>query len=263
MDTGLAPVAAPPGGITLESRFADLDRPVLLTGIQALVRVLLEQARLDRAAGLKTGGLVSGYRGSPLGGLDQELWRRQALLAARNIRFQPGVNEDLAATMLYGSQQLDAFPGKRVDGVFGMWYGKGPGVDRAGDALHCGNFLGTSQHGGVLAVSGDDHGAHSSTYPHQTEHVFEGVFIPVLNPASVQDVLELGLAGIAMSRFSGLWVALKTTAETAEQAAAFIIPSSRSFALPDLALPPHGLNYDPTLRFPTDRAELERRVVQE
>ena len=159
-------------------------RPVLLSGIQALVRVLLEQSRLDRAAGLNTGGLVSGYRGSPLGGLDQELWRRQKLLAERNIRFQPGVNEDLAATMLYGTQQLDAFPGKRVDGVFGMWYGKGPGVDRAGDALHCGNFIGTSKHGGVLAVAGDDHGAHSSTYPHQTEHVFEGVFIPVLNPAS-------------------------------------------------------------------------------
>ena len=180
MDIGLGHAAA-----TLESRFTDLDTPVLLSGIQALLRVLLEQARLDRQAGLNTGGLISGYRGSPLGGLDREVWHRQAMLAAQNIRFQPGVNEDLAATMLYGTQQLDAFPGKRVDGVFGMWYGKGPGVDRAGDALHCGNFIGTSQHGGVLAVAGDDHGAHSSTYPHQTEHVFQGVFIPVLNPASV------------------------------------------------------------------------------
>src|SRR5213080_4012929 len=134
MDSGL-----PPLPITLESRYADLDRPVLLSGVQALVRALLEQARLDREAGLNTGGLVSGYRGSPLGGLDREVWRRQTLLEAQNIRFQPGVNEDLAATMLYGTQQLDAFPGKRVDGVFGMWYGKGPGVDRAGDALHCGN----------------------------------------------------------------------------------------------------------------------------
>ena len=249
--------------ITLESRFDDLDKPVLLTGIQGLVRVLLEQSRLDRAAGLNTGGLVSGYRGSPLGGLDQELWRRQTLLAERNIRFQPGVNEDLAATMLYGSQQLDAFPGKRVDGVFGMWYGKGPGVDRAGDALHCGNFIGTSKHGGVLAVAGDDHGAHSSTYPHQTEHVFEGVFIPVLNPASVQDMLELGLAGIALSRLSGLWVALKTTAETAEQAATMIVPSGHRFVTPDFELPKHGLNYDPTLQFPADRIELERRVVME
>ena len=258
MDIGLG--HAP---ITLESRFDDLDTPVLLSGIQALVRVLLEQSRLDRAAGLNTGGFVSGYRGSPLGGLDQELWRRQKLLAERNIQFQPGVNEDLAATMLYGTQQLDAFPGKRVDGVFGMWYGKGPGVDRAGDALHCGNFLGTSQHGGVLAVSGDDHGAHSSTYPHQTEHVFEGVFIPVLNPASAADMLDLGLAGIALSRYCGLWVALKTTAETAEQAATVIIPTARHFATPDFVLPPHGLNFDPTMRFPADRAELERRVVLE
>ena len=222
-----------PAATTLESRFTELDTPVLLSGIQALVRVLLEQARLDRAAGLNTGGLVSGYRGSPLGGLDRELWHRQALLGPQNIRFQPGVNEDLAATMLYGTQQLDAFPGKRVDGVFGMWYGKGPGVDRAGDALHCGNFLGTSAHGGVLAVSGDDHGAHSSTYPHQTEHVFESVFIPVLNPSSVQDILDLGLAGIALSRFSGLWVAMKTTAETAEQAATLVVPSARSFVTPD------------------------------
>src|SRR5689334_5776272 len=248
---------------TLESRFDDLDTPILLTGIQALVRVLLEQARLDRVAGLNTGALVSGYRGSPLGGLDLELWRRQKVLEARNIRFQPGVNEDLAATMLYGTQQLDAFPGKRVDGVFGMWYGKGPGVDRAGDALHCGNFIGTAKHGGVLAVSGDDHGAHSSTYPHQTEHVFEGVCIPVLNPASVEDILDLGLAGIALSRFCGLWIALKTTAETAEQAASLIIPSSRSFLTPDFTLPRHGLNYDLTLRFPADRVELERRVVEE
>jgi indolepyruvate ferredoxin oxidoreductase len=263
MDIGLGPSAAPPTGTTLESRFVELDRPVLLTGIQALVRVLLEQARLDRAAGLNTGGLVSGYRGSPLGGLDLELWRRQTLLLAENIRFQPGVNEDLAATMLYGTQQLDAFPGKRVDGVFGMWYGKGPGVDRAGDALHCGNFIGTSAHGGVLAVAGDDHGAHSSTYPHQTEHVFQGVFIPVLNPSSAQDIVDLGLAGIALSRFSGLWVALKTTAETAEQAATLVIPSSRNFVTPDFPVPPHGLNFDPNLRFPADRMELERRVVQE
>jgi indolepyruvate ferredoxin oxidoreductase len=257
MDIGLGPT------ITLESRFIDLDRPVLLSGIQALIRVLLEQSRLDRAASLNTGGLISGYRGSPLGGLDREAWHRQTLLSEHNIHFQPGVNEDLAATMLYGTQQLDAFPGKRVDGVFGMWYGKGPGVDRAGDALHCGNFIGTAKHGGVLGVSGDDHGAHSSTYPHQTEHVFEGVYIPVLNPSSVEDIIDFGLAGIALSRFCGLWVALKTTAETAEQSASLVVPSSRSFLTPDFALPPHGLNYDPTLRFPADRAELERRVVDE
>src|SRR5208282_4711180 len=129
---------------TLESRFLDLDQPIFLSGIQALVRVLLEQSRLDRAAGHRTAGLVSGYRGSPLGGLDLELWRRKAILDAHDIRFQPGLNEDLGATMLWGAQMLDAFPGKKVEGVFGMWYGKGPGVDRSGDALRCANMMGTS-----------------------------------------------------------------------------------------------------------------------
>ena len=258
MDIGLAPA-----GITLESRFADLDQPVLLTGIQALLRLLLEQRRLDRAAGLTTAALVSGYRGSPLGGLDRELWARKKLMAEHDIRFEPGINEDLAATMLYGTQELDALPGARVDGVYGMWYGKGPGVDRSGDALHCANMSGTHKYGGVLAIAGDDHGAHSSTYPHQTEYVFQNCFIPVLNPASVQDVIDLGLAGYAMSRFAGVWVAMKTTAETMEQAATAVVPSARQFATPDMTLPPHGLNFDPTLHFPADRAELERRMIEE
>ncbi len=258
MDIGIAP-----SGTTLESRFSELDRPVLLTGIQALLRLLLEQRRLDQIAGLKTAALVSGYRGSPLGGLDRELWVQKKLMAAHDIRFEPGVNEDLAATMLYGTQEIDAFPGKRVDGVYGMWYGKGPGVDRAGDAFHCANMGGTHKHGGVLAVSGDDHGAHSSTYPHQTEYVFQNCFMPVLNPASVQDVIDLGLAGWAMSRFTGVWVAMKTTAETMEQASTAIVPSDRTFITPDIALPPHGLNFDHTLHFPADRAELERRMLDE
>jgi len=249
--------------ITLESRFADLDRPVLLTGIQALLRLLLEQRRLDQAAGLKTAALVSGYRGSPLGGLDRELWVQKALMAAHDVRFEPGVNEDLAATMLYGTQELDAFPGARVDGVYGMWYGKGPGVDRTGDAFHCANMSGTHKRGGILAIAGDDHGAHSSTYPHQTEYVFQNCFIPVLNPASVQDVIDLGLAGWAMSRFAGVWVAMKTTAETMEQASTVIVPSARGFITPDIALPPHGLNFDAGLHFPADRAELERRIIEE
>jgi len=258
MDVGLAPRE-----ISLDSRYVDLEEPVLLSGVQALVRVLLEQARLDRAAGHRTAGLVSGYRGSPLGGLDLELWRRQKLLTAHDIRFQPGLNEDLAATMLWGAQQLDAFPGKKVEGVFGMWYGKGPGVDRSGDALRCANMLGTSALGGVLAVAGDDHGAQSSTYPHQTEHVFEGVMAPILNPSDVQDILDFGLAGIALSRFSGLWVALKVTAETAEQHNTAFVSSERRFAVPDFAVPPHGLSYDPSLQFPAARIELERRVMTE
>ena len=258
MDTGIDLSA-----VTLESRFTEFDQPVLLTGIQALVRVLLEQKRLDTIAGLNTDGFVSGYRGSPLGGLDRELWKRQKLLDSHNIQFQPGLNEDMAATMIFGTQQLDAFPGKKVDGVFGLWYGKGPGVDRTADAFRCANFMGTSKHGGVLAVSGDDHAAHSSTYPHQTDHIFQGVMIPVLNPASAQDILDFGLAGIALSRYSGLWTALKTTAETAEQAATVRIPDLRTFLTPDYPLPAHGLNVDFTLRHPADRAELERRVVDE
>jgi indolepyruvate ferredoxin oxidoreductase len=258
MDIGLAHSET-----TLDSRFLDLDRPVLLSGIQALVRVLLEQSRLDRAAGHRTAALVSGYRGSPLGGLDRELWRHRALLEGNDIRFQPGLNEDLAATMLFGTQLLTAFPGPKFDGVFGMWYGKGPGVDRSGDAFHCANMLGTAPRGGVLAVSGDDHGAHSSTYPHQTEHVFEGVMMPVLNPSSAQDIVDLGLAGYALSRYAGLWVALKTTAETAEQAAVIRIPPTRGFATPDHPVPPHGFNIDHSLRYPADRAELERRVMTE
>jgi indolepyruvate ferredoxin oxidoreductase len=258
MDIGLVPA-----GITLESRFTDLDQPVLLTGIQALLRLLLEQRRLDEAVGLKTASLVSGYRGSPLGGLDRELWVQKKLMAAHDIRFEPGINEDLAATMLYGTQELDAFPGARVDGVYGMWYGKGPGVDRTGDAFHCANMSGTHKNGGVLAIAGDDHGAHSSTYPHQTEYVFQNCFIPVLNPASVQDVIDLGLAGWALSRFAGVWVAMKTTAETMEQASTAIVPSERRFVTPDMVLPPHGLNFDKTLHFPADRAELERRMIEE
>ena len=258
MDIGLGPSA-----VTLESRFVDLDQPVLLTGIQALLRLLLEQHRLDRAAGLHTAAFVSGYRGSPLGGLDRELWHQKTLMAAHDIKFEPGVNEDLAATMLLGTQELDAFPGAKFDGVYGMWYGKGPGVDRSGDAFHCANMAGTHRHGGVLAVSGDDHGAHSSTYPHQTEYVFQNCFMPVLNPASVQDVLDLGLAGWAMSRFSGLWVAMKTTAETMEQAATAIVRSNPAFVTPDFPVPAHGLNFDHTLRFPAERAELERRMIEE
>jgi indolepyruvate ferredoxin oxidoreductase len=260
MDIGLGSLAS----VTLDSRYTERGAPVLLSGIQALVRLLLEQADLDRAAGLNTGGLVSGYRGSPLGGLDQELWRREALLAERNIRFRPGLNEDLAATMLWGAQQIEAFPGATVDGVFGMWYGKGPGVDRSADALRCANMIGTHRHGGVLAIAGDDHAAHSSTFPHQTDQIFQAVMIPVIQPADAAEIIELGLAGFAMSRFSGLWVALKTIAETAEQARTMVLPASRRFLTPtDIMVPPHGLNLDLGLQWPAERAMIERRVMDE
>ena len=258
MDIGLGTTP-----ITLESRYAELDRPVLLTGIQALVRVLLEQARLDRAAGRNTGGFVSGYRGSPLGGLDQELWRRGKLLDAHGVRFQPGLNEDLAVTMLSGSQQLDYYPGATVEGVFGMWYGKGPGVDRSADAFRVANAFGTHRNGGVLAIAGDDHGAHSSTFAHQTDQIFEAVMMPVLQPADAAEIVEFGLAGIALSRFCGLWVAMKTIAETAEQAATVTIPSGRQFITPAIAIPPHGFNIDTTLNWPAERFVFESRLLDE
>jgi indolepyruvate ferredoxin oxidoreductase len=250
--------------ITLESRFVELEAPVLLTGTQALVRLLLEQARRDRAAGLDTAGFVSGYRGSPLGGVDQELWRRRALLEAHRIRFEPGVNEDLAATMLWGTQQAAAFPGARHQGVFGLWYGKGPGVDRSADALRHVNTFGTAALGGVVAVSGDDHAAQSSVLPHQSDLVFEAVMIPVLQPAGVDEIVPLGLAAYALSRFSGLWVGMKTVAETVEGAATLVLPEHLAFAEPaGIARPPHGFNFDPRLQWPAQRAELERRLVEE
>ena len=260
--------------ITLDSRFVEHDQPVLLTGIQALVRLLLEQAALDRAAGLHTAGLASGYRGSPLGGLDHELWRQQQKLAEHDIRFEPGVNEDLAASMLFGTQQLDVFPGARFDGVFGLWYAKGPGVDRSGDALHCANMTGTHKHGGVMAVAGDDHGAHSSTYPHQTEYMFQNVFMPVLNPANVQDILELGpgrLRAVALLRVvdraedhrgnGGAGRDLRHPLPPPLHHARFPDPAARAEPGPEAALPrrPHGDGAAGDRRTPARRAGLGAR----
>src|ERR1700712_3531575 len=189
-----------------------------MTGIQALVRLPLMQRRLDRANGLNTGGLVSGYRGSPLGAYDQQLWKAQKYLDAHDVVFQPGLNEDLAATALWGAQMHKAYGPTKVDGVFGIWYGKGNGVDRTGDVFRNANMLGTSPLGGVLAVSGDDHAAQSSMYPHQTGGIYHAASMPVLQPASVREVIEMGLAGIALSRYCGLWVRLKTFAEVVETA---------------------------------------------
>ncbi|AJG19477.1 indolepyruvate ferredoxin oxidoreductase family protein [Cupriavidus basilensis] len=253
----------------LEDRYRREAGSVFLTGTQALVRILVEQARADRIAGLKTGGLVSGYRGSPLGGFDQELWRQRSLLAEYEIRFEPGLNEDLGATMLWGAQQIDAFPGKRVEGVFSMWYGKGPGVDRTGDVFRNANVLGTSRHGGVLAIAGDDHAAQSSMFPHQTDHVFEGAMMPVLFPASVEEYVEFGLFGYALSRFSGLWVAFKAITETVESGRSMLIGGAGSargarFSLPgDIDIPERGFGYDTGVKWPGQRAELERRLLEE
>jgi indolepyruvate ferredoxin oxidoreductase len=247
----------------MESIYQQAKGQVFLTGIQALVLLPMLQRRLDRAHGLSTAGLVSGYRGSPLGAYDQQLWKAQKDLAAHDIVFQPGLNEDLAATALWGAQMHAAYGPTRVDGVFGIWYGKGPGVDRTGDVFRTANMLGTSALGGVLAVSGDDHAAQSSMYPHQTDGIFHAASMPVLQPASVREVIELGLAGIALSRYCGLWVGLKTIAEVVETAATFELPDAPVFAAPDAPLPGHGHNWDPRLAWPGQRAELERRLIEE
>jgi indolepyruvate ferredoxin oxidoreductase len=216
---------------------------VFLTGTQALVRIPLMQRTLDRAAGLNTAGFIAGYRGSPLGAYDQELWRAKTFLDENAIEFLPAVNEDLAATAILGAQQVETDPHRTVDGVFGIWYGKGPGVDRAGDALKHGNAYGSSPHGGVLVVAGDDHGCVSSSMPHQSDVAFLTFMMPHLNPASVAEYLEFGLYGIALSRFSGMWVGFKAISETVESAMSVELPAYPQFVIPDFEVPPGGLHY--------------------
>jgi indolepyruvate ferredoxin oxidoreductase len=216
---------------------------VFLTGTQALVRIPLMQRTLDKAAGLNTAGFISGYRGSPLGAYDQELWRARKFLDANNIEFLPAVNEDLAATAVLGSQQVETDPHKNVDGVFGIWYGKGPGVDRSGDALKHGNAYGSSPHGGVLVVAGDDHGVVSSSMPHQSDVAFLTFVMPNLNPANVAEYLEFGLYGFALSRFSGMWVGFKAISETVESAMSVELPPYPQFVIPEFDVPPDGLHY--------------------
>jgi hypothetical protein len=188
--------------VTLDDKYLLEDGRAFITGVQALIRVLLDRKRLDTRAGLNTAGFLSGYRGSPLGGLDQQAARLSPLLTAHDVVFKEGLNEDLAATAVWGSQQANLFPGATHDGVFGMWYGKAPGVDRTGDVFKHANFAGSFPTGGVLAVAGDDHACKSSTLPSQSEFAFQDFEMPVLSPADVQEVLDYGLLGISMSRFS-------------------------------------------------------------
>ncbi|MFW6028300.1 MAG: indolepyruvate ferredoxin oxidoreductase family protein, partial [bacterium] len=205
--------------VSLDDKY-DLDKQrVLLTGTQAIVRLALMQKARDRAEGLNTAGYITGYRGSPLGGLDQQFMRAGKVLEPENILFQPAINEDLAATALWGAQQAEMRGEGAYDGVFGMWYGKGPGVDRSGDVFRHANAAGTSRHGGVLALMGDDHGAESSTVPHQSEYALMDAMMPVLHPAGVQEILDFGLYGLAMSRFSGLWVGIKCVHDNVESTA--------------------------------------------
>src|SRR5271154_1268004 len=213
MDRAVAPSLA---SYRLEDRYLQRSGRVFMTGAQALVRIVLDQARRDREAGLKTAGFVSGYRGSPLAGVDTELWRSKQLLAESGVKFLAAVNEEFAATAVLGSQQVETHPTREVEGVFGLWYGKGPGVDRAGDALRHGNAYGSSPRGGVIVVVGDDHGCVSSSMPHQSDLVMKGWQMPVLSPATIGEMIEFGLYGWAASRFSGVWVGLPALSEVVE-----------------------------------------------
>ena len=192
---------------------------VFLTGTQALVRLLLMQRARDAAAGLNTAGFVSGYRGSPLGMLDQAIWKAGGKFTEAGIRFVPAVNEELGATQVLGTQRVESDPERTHDGVFALWYGKGPGVDRAGDAIKHGNAYGSSPHGGVLVVAGDDHGCVSSSMPHQSDDVFQAWHMPVVAPGNVAEYLEFGLYGWALSRFSGNWVGFTALSEVVESGA--------------------------------------------
>ncbi|MGI9369668.1 MAG: indolepyruvate ferredoxin oxidoreductase family protein [Ruegeria sp.] len=226
----------------LEDRYNLNSGRVFLTGTQALARIMLDQARRDQAAGLNTAGFVSGYRGSPLGGLDLELWRARDKMQANRITFMPAVNEDLGATAVLGAQQATLDPHCEAEGIFSMWYGKGPGVDRSGDALKHGNAYGSAPMGGVLVVAGDDHGCVSSSMPHQSDVAFMAWFMPTLNPASVEEYLEFGEYGFALSRFSGTWVGFKAVSETVESARSVDLRPDREFLLPEIDIPANGLH---------------------
>jgi len=191
----------------------------LLTGSQAIVRLMLMQHERDRRAGLNTAGYATGYRGSPIAGLEGAFLRARSVISKRNIVFNPGLNEDLAATALWGSQQSELRGDGKYDGVFGIWYGKGPGVDRTGDVFRHANHAGSSKHGGVLVLTGDDHTCESSTSAHQSEFAMVDAMIPVLNPAGVQEMLDYGIYGFALSRFAGVWVSLKCVKDNMEATA--------------------------------------------
>ena len=246
--------------VTLDDKYSLDAGRAFMSGVQALVRLPMLQKKRDAMFGLDTGGFISGYRGSPLGGYDQALWSAKKHLAAQNIVFQPGVNEELAATAVWGSQQLDLYPeSRKVDGVFGIWYGKGPGVDRCSDVFKHANMAGTSKHGGVIAIAGDDHIAKSSTAAHQSDHIFKACGLPVFFPSSVQDILDMGLHAFAMSRFAGVWSGMKTIQEIVESSSSVHVDPDRvDIILPeDFRMPPGGLH----IRWPDAPLEQEARLM--
>ena len=246
--------------VTLDDKYALGQGRAFMSGVQALVRLPMLQRQRDQAAGLNTAGFISGYRGSPLGGYDQALLGARKHLAESHVVFQPGVNEELGATAVWGTQQLDIYPeSKKYDGVFGIWYGKGPGVDRCSDVFKHANMAGTARHGGVIAVAGDDHISKSSTAAHQSDHIFKACGLPVFFPSSVQDILDMGLHAFAMSRFSGLWSGLKTVQEVVESSSSISVDPDRvNIILPeDFVMPPGGLH----IRWPDAPLEQEARLM--
>jgi len=253
----MADAAARLSEVSLDDKYALESGRVYLNGTQALVRLPMMQRQRDKAAGLDTAAYVTGYRGSPLGAIDQQMTRAKRFLNQNDIVFRAAVNEDLAATAIWGTQQLNLFPDSKKQGVFAMWYGKGPGVDRSGDVFKHGNLAGAAPHGGVLLLAGDDHTCKSSTTAHQSEFAFVDAMIPVLNPAGVQEFLDLGLYGWAMSRFSGCWVAFKTVAETVDSSASVHVDPHRvPITVPiDFKMPQGGLN----VRWPDEFLAQEER----
>ncbi|BDR11963.1 indolepyruvate ferredoxin oxidoreductase family protein [Comamonas thiooxydans] len=246
--------------VTLDDKYS-LDRGrAFMSGVQALVRLPMLQRLRDAQAGLNTAGFISGYRGSPLGTYDQSLWAAKKHMEANHIVFQPGVNEELGATAVWGTQQLDLYPEtKKFDGVFGIWYGKGPGVDRCSDVFKHANMAGTAQHGGVIAIAGDDHISKSSTAAHQSDHIFKACGTPVFFPSNVQDILDMGLHAFAMSRFSGLWSGMKTIQEVVESSSSVLVDPDRvNIILPeDFQMPDGGLH----IRWPDPPLEQEARLM--
>ncbi len=244
---------------SLDDRYTLAEGRAFMSGTHALVRLPMLQRVRDAAAGLNTGGFISGYRGSPLGGYDQALWAAKKHLAAHHVHFQPGVNEELAATAIWGTQQIEFDPtNKKYDGVFGIWYGKGPGVDRCSDVFKHANLAGTAPHGGVIAIAGDDHVAKSSTAAHQSDHIFKACGLPLFFPSSAQDILDLGLHAFAMSRYAGVWTSMKTIQEVVESAASVdVSPDRVKIILPeDFAMPEGGLH----IRWPDAALVQEARL---
>jgi indolepyruvate ferredoxin oxidoreductase len=245
--------------VTLDDKYTLEVGRAFMSGVQALVKLPMLQRQRDALQGKNTAGFISGYRGSPLGSYDQSLWKAKSHLKAQNIVFQPGVNEELAATALWGTQQLGFAPpgSNKFDGVFGIWYGKGPGVDRCSDVFKHANMAGTTPWGGVLAVAGDDHVAKSSTAAHQSDHIFKACGLPVFFPSSVQDILDQGLHALAMSRFAGIWSGMKTIQEIVESSAtAHIDPERVQIVLPEFVMPPGGVH----IRWPDTALEQEARL---